>query len=232
MPSVVTGYYDPVLDIHQKLPTAFAMTYCFYLAPQVPLEAKRLFAAAAAGAGISNEGVANVDGHRINAIAWFLAREWGMDSLEASLREALETHYEPTWDRTLGEFSWGLGLGEEHPRGQYNGFLAAAEAVSEGAWSSLSAAPLAEQPGLVEGVDFPSLALAEARWQEGALLLALDPQNAEVEGRPTQFRVVGLDDPHSFRVDGDARLVLNGADLVIETTIKNHSLRILRTGRK
>jgi len=46
---MVTAYYDPILDIHQRLPTTLAMTYCFFLAPQVPEEAKRLFAAASAG---------------------------------------------------------------------------------------------------------------------------------------------------------------------------------------
>ncbi|MGE4608380.1 MAG: hypothetical protein AAEJ52_16695, partial [Myxococcota bacterium] len=167
MPTVVTAYYDPILDIHHRLPTTFAMTYCFYLAPQVPEEARRLFDAAAASSGISSNGIGHVESHRINAIAWFLSREWGMEALEATLRESLETHYQPTWDRARGEFSWELGLGEEHPRGQYNGFLAAGEAVSPGAWSAISAAPLSAQPGLVDGVDFPMVALAEARWEKG-----------------------------------------------------------------
>lgn len=223
----MTAYYDPILDVHQRLPVTFAMTYCFYLAPQVPAEARRLFDAAAGSAGISREGVTNVEAYRINAIAWFLAREWGERELEATLRETLDAHYEPTWDRSRGEFTWGLGLGEAHPRGQYNGFLAAAEAGSPGAWARLSAAPLALQPGLVEGVDFPKVALAEARWEGGALHLRLDPQNDDVVGEPTRFRVTGLAggaDPAGWRLEGEGQLRTHENDLVIETTIRSGRL--------
>ncbi len=223
-PDVVTAYYDPILDVHQRLPVTFAMTYCFYLSPQVPEEARRLFDAAAANAGISSDGITNMAGHRINAIAWFLSREWGLDELEASIRSALEASYEPTWDRARGEFSWGLGLGEEYPRGQYNGFLAAAEAVSEGSWARRSESPLPTQPGLVEGVDFPTVALAEARWDERTLRLRLHPQNDEVLGRPTHFRVTGLDDPDRWQVEGDARLTSRAGDLVVETSVGDHRL--------
>lgn len=231
MPGIVTAYYDPLLDVHHRLPVSFAMTYCFYLAPQVPDEARRLFDAAAADAGISTKGVENLSGHRINAMAWFLAREWGLADLEATLRSALEASYEPTWDRTHGEFTWGLGLAEKDPRGQYNGFLAAAEAASEGAWARLSAAPLPAQPGLVEGVDFPSVALAEARWDAGKLRLRLQPQNEEAAGRPTRFRVTGLADPNRWRVEGDARLSSLEGDLVVETSILDHCLTLIPAER-
>jgi hypothetical protein len=202
------------------------MTYCFYLAPQVPEEARRLFDAAAASAGISSDGITNLTAHRINAIAWFLSREWGEGDLEAAIRSGLDGNYEPTWDRASGEFTWGLGLSEEYPRGQYNGFLAAAEAVSAGAWARVSETPLPEQPGLVEGVDFPTLALAEARWDESALRLRLHPQNDEALGRPTRFRITGLDDPGRWRVEGDARLASRAGDLVVETSVRDHRLTL------
>ena len=203
------------------------MTYCFYLAPQVPEEARRLFDAAAANSGITSEQVSQVESHRINAIAWFLSREWGLDTLEETLRESLEAHGEPSWDRSRGEFTWQLGLGEEHPRGQYNGFLAAGEAVSPGAWSAASAAPLSAQPGWVEGVDFPTVALAEARWAEGSLCLRLHPQRTEVEGSPTQFRVVGLEDPARWRITGDGVSRASGRDLVVDTTVRDHRLTLV-----
>jgi len=203
------------------------MTYCFYLAPQVPDEARRLFDAAAANAGISSDGITDLGGHRINAIAWFLAREWGLDELEAAIRSGLDANYEPTWDRASGEFTWGLGLAEEYPRGQWNGFLAAAEVVSPGAWARLSEAPLPKQPGLVEGVDFPRLALAEARWEKDVLRLRLHPQNDEAEGRPTRFRVTGLDDPDRWRVEGDARLASRAGDLIVETSLRDQRLTLL-----
>lgn len=205
------------------------MTYCFYLAPQVPAEAKRLFAAAAANAGITADGVADVGNHRINAIALFLSREWGLKKFEAPLVDVLETNYEPTWDPERGEFTWGLGLGEEHPRGQYNGFLAAAEAVMPGAWTALSEAPMSPQPGLVEEVDFPTLALAETHWEAGVLRLGLKPQTSRAIGRPTQFKITGLQEPSHWRVEGDARATVRGSDLVIDTTVKDHRIALLPT---
>jgi len=227
VPGVVTAYYDPILDIHHRLPTTFAMTYCFYLAPQVPDEARRLFDAAAASSGISEGKVVGEQNHRIQAIAWFLSREWDLDSLETTLRESIEAHYEPTWDRGRGEFTWALGLGEEHPRGQYNSFLAAAEAASPGAWSSISAARLPEQPGLVDGVDFPTVALAEARWDQGALRLRLHPQHDGTEATPTQFRVTGLEDATRWRLEGDGTASVDGAELIIDTTVRDHRLALV-----
>ncbi len=226
MPAAVTAYYDPILEVHHRLPVTFAMTYCFYLAPQVPEEARRLFDAAAASAGISSDGATDLAGHRINAIAWFLSREWGLDDLEAAIRSELEANYEPTWDRARGEFTWGLGLSEEYPRGQYNSFLAAAEAVSAGSWARLSDTPLPEQPGLVEDVDFPTVALAEARWLEDSLRIRLHAQSDEALGRPTSFRVTGLDDPGRWRVLGDARLTARGGHLVIETSVRDQQLTL------
>ena len=226
MPGAVTAYYDPILEVHLRLPVTFAITYCFYLAPQVPEEARRLFDAAAANAGISTQGITDLAGHRINAIAWFLSREWGLDELEAAIRSALEANYEPTWDRARGEFTWGLGLAETYPRGQYNGFLAAAEVVSAGAWARVSEAPLPKQPGLVEGVDFPTVALAEAHWEKDRLRLRLHPQSDEFLGQPTRFRVTGLDDPDRWRVEGDARLASRAGDLVVETSVRDHRLTL------
>ena len=228
IPGVVTVYYDPILDIHHRLPTTFAMTYCFYLAPQVPEEARRLFDAAAVSAGISTDGLKNLMGHRINIIAWFLSREWGLNDLVSTIAEALEANYEPTWDRKRGEFTWGLGLGEEYPRGQYNGLLAAAESVTEGAWKRMSEAPLPSQLGLVEGVDFPAVALSEARWESGALNLRLHPMNDEVIGQPTRFRVTGLAEADRWRIDGDARVAPVDGDLLVETSIRDQHL-ILRS---
>ena len=103
MPGSVTAYYDPILDVHHRLPVTFAMTYCFYLAPQVPEEARRLFDAAAASGGISSEGIADLAGHRINAIAWFLSREWGLDGTSSSLGYAFPLASSPArpWSVSL-----------------------------------------------------------------------------------------------------------------------------------
>jgi hypothetical protein len=91
---------------------------------------------------------------------------------------------------------------------------------------------LPEQPGLVEGVDFPTVALAEARWVEDTLCLRLHPQNDEALGRPTSFRVTGLDDPDRWRVEGDARLVSRARDLVVETSARDQRLTLRPAERR
>lgn len=128
-----------------------------------------------------------------------LAREWELTELEARLVAAIEASYEPTWDDAAGEFTWGLGLGEEHPRGQFNAFLAAAEAAGPGRWERLSAAPIEPQPQLV-GVDFPNIALRTAEWRNGELHLELDVCDEDPSAR-TMFRLVGAE-PRVWELTG------------------------------
>lgn len=120
-----------------------------------------------------------------------LAREWGRADLEERLVAAIEASYEPTWDPATGEFTWGLGLDEEYPRGQYNAFLAAAEAAGPGRWERLSAAPIEHQPQVV-GVDFPDVALRTAEWRNGDLHLELHVRNEDPSAKTT-FRIVGAE---------------------------------------
>lgn len=120
-----------------------------------------------------------------------LAREWGLDELEARLAEAIEASYEPTWDTDRGEFTWGMGLDEPHPRGQFNAFLAAAEASGPGRWAQVSDAPLDECPQVVD-VDFPLIAMRRAEWVDGALYLELAAL-VEDPRKWTTFRIVGAE---------------------------------------
>ncbi|MCP3935778.1 MAG: hypothetical protein GY708_10445 [Actinomycetia bacterium] len=120
-----------------------------------------------------------------------LAREWGMADLEDRLAAAIEASFEPTWDRSLGEFTWGMGLDEPHPRGQFNAFLAAAEASGPGRWEGLSAAPLEKCPQVVD-VDFPSVALSRAEWIDGSLHLRVEVLDESPNER-TAFRIVGAE---------------------------------------
>ncbi len=164
---------------------------CWYAAPQVPKDARRLFEAACANSEFGEEIGSSPLDPRGAAVVLALSREWGIPELEARVAAAIEEQLEPTWDAERGEFTWGLGLEEEHPRGQYNAFLAAAEAMSPGAWTGLSAAPLEPCPQVVD-VEFPNVALSRARWSDGALdlqLSVLDPD----PGRETHFRIVGVD---------------------------------------
>jgi hypothetical protein len=125
-----------------------------------------------------------------------------MTDLAERLTAAIEASYEPTWDRDRGEFTWGMGLTEPHPRGQFNAFLAAAEASGPGLWSRLSAAPLAPCPQVVD-VDFPAVALTRAEWVNGSLHLRLAPLREDRSARTT-FRIVGAE-PRQwdlFGIDG------------------------------
>ena len=99
---------------------------------------------------------------------------------KARIWAAADEHTEPTWNRDAGEFTLGFGLGEEHPRGQWNARAMAGWVCTTGAWSDVFNGPnLAkfDQPTVVD-VDFPRVAMSTARWDGTALHLAASPQNA------------------------------------------------------
>ncbi len=68
----------------------------------------------------------------------WLAREWGLSSIEAALSAQIDAQYQPTFDTSSGEFTWGFELDEEHPRGQYNGTMAAAQVAIRDSWWRLA----------------------------------------------------------------------------------------------
>lgn len=184
-------YYDPQLDVHLRLPMGSALTTAFYAAPQVPTDARRLFDAGCTAAGLDDDPRLPLRASRAYGSSLLLAREWGLGDLEKRLVSAIESSYEPTWDVQRGEFTWGMGLHEPHPRGQFNAFLAAAEAGGPGMWEGLSAAPLKSCPQIV-GVDFPDVALTRAEWINGCLHIRLAPlrENPRVK---TTFQLVGAE---------------------------------------
>ena len=52
---MTTLYYDPLLDVHHRLPVAAALTTAYYAAPQVPEDARRLFDAGCISAGLDED---------------------------------------------------------------------------------------------------------------------------------------------------------------------------------
>ena len=232
-PSMVTFYYDPIIDEHLELPAAIgAAVPVIYLAPQVPDEARRLWDAARAQMGILEvTGPVSVIGPRFTAMALLLARNWGVSDLADALQVACDEHYPPTWDHERGEITWDFDLGEADPRGQYNAMMAAAEVMTEGAWwrlSNVASTDRFDQP-TVSGVDFPTVALTRAEWDDsaGQLHLSLHPMNESVQGRPTTLRVSGLEDPSRWtaRSTDGSQLVagVEAADLVLQVTVGEHS---------
>ena len=198
-----------MLDVHHRLPVAAALTTSFYAAPQVPEDARRLFDAGSAMLGWNNPLAVPLSANRGVGSSLVLAREWGLDDLADRLATAVEASYEPTWDTALGEFTWGMGLNEAHPRGQFNAFLAAAEAAGPGLWTRLSAAPLDACPQIVD-VDFPAMAFTRAEWIDGNLHLRLAPLR-EDRNVFTSFRIVGAE-PRQWDVHG-----LDGVSLELTT---------------
>jgi len=211
--------------VHHRLPVRAHLFSSWYAAPQVPEDARRLFDAACASAGFHEDIGGKPLEPRAAAIAVALSREWAIPELEARLLPAVEAQFEPTWDRDRGEFTWGLGLAEAHPRGQYNAFLGAAETVSEGAWERLSAGPLPACPQ-VTGVDFPNVALSRAYWADEALRLTLDVHRPS-PGDDTTFRVVGAAAEKVWSVSG-SRASLSREDdaLVITTAMQSGELTV------
>ena len=201
-PTMTTLYYDPLLDAHLRLPAVLANVTAFYAAPQVPDDARRLWDASCVSAGYDRELALPIPASRFHGASLMMAREWQVADIEARLSAAIEASYEPTWDRELGEFTWGLGLDEPHPRGQFNSFLAAAEAVGPGMWERLSAAPLETCPQVV-GVDFPRVALSRAEWHDGSLFLTISPL-VDRPAERTQFTIVGAPHGRSWNLDGIA----------------------------
>jgi Linalool dehydratase/isomerase len=205
LPQMVTLYYDPILDVAHEVPVFAGMVPAIYLAPQVPDGARRLFEAGMTQLGLWEPGGSvSLPGPRASATALWLAREWGLSSIEAALSEQIDAQYQPTFDTATGEFTWGFELDEEYPRGQYNGTMAAAQVATRDSWWRLAN----ELPGsrftepTVEGVDFPTVSLDEAWWDRSRseLSIGTTPMSPAVVGRPTSFRVVNLDSPERWTV--------------------------------
>jgi hypothetical protein len=213
---MTTFYYDPQLDVHHRLPVAAALTTSFYAAPQVPDDARRLFEAACVSIGLDGSRQLPLPASRAFASALILAREWEMHELGDRTAAAIEASYEPTWDSERGEFTWGMGLHEPNPRGQFNAFLAAAEAAGPGMWTRLSEARLEVCPQIVD-VDFPAMAFSRAEWIDGNLHLRLAPLRDD-PSRSTSFRLVGAE-PRNWDVHG-----IEGAG--VELTMHGVNIRV------
>ncbi len=215
-----------MLDVHHRLPIYANTVTAMYAAPQEPVDARRLFDASCAGMGLIGDApIEQLPTIRSSGAVLALARHWGLDDLAERLGSAIDEQLEPTWDRERGEFTWGLGLGEEHPRGQYNAYLAAAEAMSPGAWEAVSAAPLPVCPQVV-GVDFPAVAMRRAAWHEGALDLRLDALRPDA-GATTSFRIEGAP-AGEWTVEGPDGTAIEriGPDLVVTAPSVSGDLRV------
>jgi len=230
--SEVTFYYDPTIDYHHRLPVGWAGLFpAFFLAPQHPAEARALLDVGLAQTGMAElSAPVELPGPQRTPMLIHLAKEWGLSALAGALQQTADEQYEPTWDLERGEFTWGFGLGEEHPRGQFNAVMAAAEVMSEGGWWRLFNHEPGERYGqpTIVGVDFPAVTLTQAWWDEdqARLLLAVGAANDARVGQPTSFRVANLGDPSAWTVESPdgvpIRTAHMGSELEVTTVIGNH----------
>ncbi len=227
-PTTTTFYYDPQVDVHHRLPVRAALTTAFYVAPQEAQEARRLFDAACRSARLDEDPDLPLIAGRGPGSALVLAREWGLTDLEERLVSAIDASYEPTWDDDRGEFTWGMGLDEEYPRGQFNAFLATAEAAGPGRWTALSAAPMERCPQVVD-VDFPRVALRRAEWVDGTLRLGLAPLQEEPRQR-TEFRIIGAQSGR-WQIAGPEGATVRTTErgLVVDTPLVTTDLEMMPT---
>ena len=97
-------YYDPLLDIHHKVPISPVVGKVTYLLPLVPEDARRLFdGAIEAMGGLQDEVPQELLANPRNVGALLhAAKEWGLVDLAKRLQAASDDALDPTWDRERG----------------------------------------------------------------------------------------------------------------------------------
>lgn len=235
----LTLYYDPILRYDHRRGPESALMLAVYLAPQKPEAAELIFAAGAERLGWTGDGPVREPRGNPRSTLWglILAREFGNAAVYDKLAAHCEASHEPTLEAASGEFTWGFGLGEPHPRGQLNATRMMAEAISEGAWRRLFNRPNLgkfDEPTVYD-VDFPTVCLSQA-WYDPAgrcLNIATDAGLPGAAGESTTFRVTNVD-PTRCGVEVDDRpsndwRIVDG-DLEIRTPIGEHQIQVTHEG--
>ena len=135
--------------------------------------------------------ITGLDNPQAGPMLLWQAGEFATPEVKAKLWEAAKDQVDPHWDPERGEFTLGFGLDEAHPRGQLNARAMAGWVSRPGAWSTIFNEPNLDKfdEPTVSGVDFPRIALSEARWDGTAVHLAAHPQNDSVRNTTTEVTV-------------------------------------------
>ena len=81
----------------------------------------------------------------------------------------------------------------------------------------------------VEGVDFPRVAMSEARWDGIAMRLAAHPMNAEIEGAMTTVRLTNLPWTDGWKISGSgATIAADGNHLEVRLVADNRPVVVHR----
>lgn len=242
----LTLYYDPLINYYHRVGLGGGLSLAFQLTPQARDEARRLFEAAAEKMGwtsvnpvreVTRDFTSQIPTPQGTLLGLALAREFGNDVVYTKLKDYAEAHYEPTWHPNTGEFTWGFGLHEPYPRGQFNAAMMTAEAGSEGAWWRVFNEPNLHKfaEPIIHSVDFPNVCLSQAWYDSNrrCLVVSTDAGVPSVTGQSTSFRVSQLD-PHRCTVtidgqpSGSWRIV--SGELEITTTVGQHRILITQEG--
>lgn len=228
-------YYDPIVDEHVGQGPIGIIAPTWYFAPQRPQVARAGWLTLAQLNGVLADGpiAQQEDPARATMLLQF-AGEFADPATKQRIWDAAEAHIQPTWDRQAGEFTLGFGLDEAHPRGQWNARCMAGWVCTEGAWSRIFNTPNLtkfDEPTVV-GVDFPKVAMSEARWDGEALHLAAQAQNSGVLGMTTRLRVTHLNTDSTWvmrRPNGET-VKLEGSEdyLDVELVVDNGTCTIRR----
>jgi hypothetical protein len=229
-PTAMDLYYDPVVDVHHGHGPGGLLIPGWYLAPQRRDVAEAAWKFGAMLSGALGDGPMNPLPAQLAGQLVQMAGEFADPDVKARIWSASDDGLEPTWDRDAGEFTFGFGLGEEHPRGQMNARAMAGWVCTTGAWSNIFNAPnLAkfDQPTVVD-VDFPRVAMSVAHYDGRSLHLAASPQNASVRDTRTSLRLTNLDGEWVLeRPDGQTTPVAE--DGLVELTVDGSEHRARRS---
>lgn len=231
-------YYDPVIDEHVAHGPMGVVVPAWYFAPQCPAVANAGWRTAATVFGVDGDGpIRGLDNPSSAAMLLQISGEFADAQTKARIWAAADEFVQPTWDRDSGEFTLGFRLNEAHPRGQLNARAMAGWVCMPGAWSKIFNAPNLDkfnEPTVI-GVDFPRVALSEARWDGDALHLAAHPQNAGVAGTTTRMKIVNVGSTAGWsmiRSNGE-RIVVEADhdDLIVEMRVDDQPVVIRRDPR-
>ena len=226
-------YYDPTVDEHVLHGIVGMMAPTWYFAPQKPEVALAGWHATAMLSDVFSGGsITGLDEPpKVTSLLQF-SGEFAERATKERIWAAADEHIQPTWDRDKGEFTLGFGLNEAHPRGQMNARAMAGWVCTPGAWSRLFNEPNLgkfNEPTVV-GVDFPRVALSEARWDGRSLHVTAQPQNPALLGIINSVRITNIDTDNNWQMipaDGNSvKLNVTDDHLKVDLVVDNQPIII------
>jgi hypothetical protein len=237
-------YYDPLEKVAYTMPDKLAgygtLAPLFYLYPQAPEFGLELYESGVRQLGWNKQKgnfVQSIDDPRWMTLVLMLAREIGDLTTEKRLSAVAEQEFGPDFfGDDPDRFAWQFGLDEPYPRGQLNGLMILSEIGERGAWTDVYTGVHENQFDLpsVEGIDYPSLGVSEAKndRDSGQLFVSIYAATHADRGQATSWRVTQLPSSQGIEVYCDNSLYndwtcLSGTKIQINTTIDAKRFRVV-----